>query len=75
MEHVAELMTRLALDPFASLALRDAGVATLDGTAVGAAALRAALAATDAAAIAGPDWAACETCCDPGTDDSDPFGG
>jgi len=75
MEHLDNIVTRLAFDPFASLELRHAGLATLGGAPVRAESLRAALAATDAAGIAGADWAACETCCDPGTDDFDPFGG
>jgi hypothetical protein len=74
MEHMDAVLTELALDPFASLQLRHAGVTRVDGTVVGAGALRAALANVDAA-IAGADWSACETCSDPGTDDHDPFGG
>jgi hypothetical protein len=75
MTHAESLVTRFAFDPFASVQLRSEGRVTLDGEPLGAAAARAALSVADAAAIAGPDWAACETCCDPGTDDFDPFGG
>jgi hypothetical protein len=75
MEHIEMLVTQLAFDPFASAELRDAGVTMLGGAATHVGAVRAALTSSDAAAVAGPDWAACETCCDPGTDDFDPFGG
>jgi len=65
MEQLSEVLTQLALDPFGSLLLDDEARV----------ALRAALDAPDASAIAGSDWDACKTCSDPGTDQFDPYNG
>jgi hypothetical protein len=68
MEHIDALLTRLALDPFASLQIRQAN----DGKLVRER-LRTAITCADVASVAGADWSACDTCSDPGTDDHDPF--
>lgn len=75
MDPIEALLTEIALDPFAALSFAETPDHRPAQPQNLAEALRTALAANEHAAIAGPDWQACETCSDPGTDEHDPFQG